>query len=82
MQYIGEKQIDTLELEYYPGEKAEYVHYLDDGESFDYQEGKYNCYKFTCDGDNVKKEFVHKGYEKDYKDCIIKNTCTGVVKTL
>ncbi len=82
MQYIGEKVIDTLELDYYPGEKAEYIHYLDDGESFDYLEGKYNCYRISYDGENAVKEYIHKGFERDYKDCIIKNTCTGVVKTL
>ena len=38
-------------------------HYLDDGESFDYQEGKYCHYRFTDHGDGaVETELVHDGY--------------------
>ena len=38
-------------------------HYLDDGESFDYQEGSYHQYRFTVHEDGtVEEEIVHAGY--------------------
>lgn len=66
--YIGEKEIDTLMLEVYPGEGS-YDHYLDNGEDFAYREGKYHHYRFTVDASGqVKQELVHEGYEKPYKE--------------
>ena len=59
---MGEREADTLLLDVYPGEGV-WDHYLDDGESFDYQEGKYHHYRFTVHGDGaVETEIVHAGY--------------------
>lgn len=67
--YIGEKKMDELKLKIYPGD-GNYLHYQDDGESFDYQEGKYNLYKFTQNVDDqsykVSLEFKNRGYTDFY----------------
>lgn len=68
--FIGENQIDNIILDIYPG-NGEYMHYQDDGETFNYKDGEYNLYKF------VQKEYLdrfeldlvveYQKYEKVYK---------------
>lgn len=79
MQYIGEKEITQINISYYPGEPCEYIHYLDDGESMDYKDGKYNAYKLTGKEENVDITFMQKEYEKEYKKIIITNCDNGDV---
>lgn len=69
--YVGEKEITSLILDIYKGEGV-YIHYQDDGESFDYEKGIYNEYKFciTEDG-NFTAELVHGGYQKKYESFIL-----------
>ncbi len=43
--YLDPKLRKELIIDIY-GEKAKYYHYLDDGESFDYKDGKYQVYLF------------------------------------
>lgn len=48
--YIGEKKISELTLDIYPVDnniESKYVHYKDDGESFEYKKGVYNLYEFS-----------------------------------
>ena len=67
MSYVGEKEPETLALEVFPGE-GQYEHYLDNGEDFDYLEGKYHQYRFTVDDvGNIQCKLLHAGYEKPYK---------------
>ncbi|MCK4259218.1 MAG: glycoside hydrolase family 31 protein [Halanaerobiales bacterium] len=40
--YIGEKEIEELTILIYPGRDVDELYYEDDGQSFDYREGKYN----------------------------------------
>lgn len=66
--YIGEKEIKNLELLVYPG-SGEYLHYQDDGESFNYKNGEYNLYSFTMNeenGLNIEIKKLHSGYSKGY----------------
>ncbi|MDU4935191.1 MAG: glycoside hydrolase family 31 protein [Peptostreptococcaceae bacterium] len=69
--YIGEKEIDILKLDIYiNGKSNSYIHYQDDGESFDYRVGKYNLYKFeVINGDVIKfkTSVLHRNYDKVYK---------------
>lgn len=66
--YVGEKKINELTLDVYPGE-GQYVHYKDDGESFNYRHGEYTLYEFSMkvnDGVSIdiKKPYEEfKGYE-------------------
>jgi len=69
--YVGEKENDTLIVEVYPGEGM-WDHYLDNGENFDYREGKFHQYRFSVSGDEVKMDIVHAGYEKQYKKILAK----------
>lgn len=72
MNYIGEKEIDTLMLDVYLDEenKFEYSHYQDDGESFDYRDGKYNLYNITVKNKDILYidiECINDDYDKKYK---------------
>lgn len=72
MSYVGEKPLDTLILDVYPGEGA-CDHYLDNGEDFAYREGAYHKYHFTEDeAGNVQGTIVHAGYEKPYQKILVR----------
>jgi alpha-glucosidase len=64
--YVGEQQITYLILDVYPSvTETNYVHYQDDGESFDYQKGGYNLYQFTVSMTKDEKEGVFIKINKD-----------------
>lgn len=70
--YVGEKPLDTLILDVYPGDGA-CDHYLDNGEDFAYQDGKYHKYHFTVDeAGNVQGTIAHAGYEKPYQKIVVR----------
>ena len=55
-------QASDVKLLVFPGEGT-YVHYQDNGEDFEYQNGVYNLYEFTNDGNgNVSQKLMHEGY--------------------
>ncbi|CCC57802.1 glycoside hydrolase family 31 protein [Caloramator australicus] len=67
--YVGQKKMNKLILDIYPGDGA-YYHYKDDGESFEYKEGKYNLYKISMrlkDILEINIEKEHDGYD-DYEE--------------
>ena len=67
MDYVGEKEPETLVLEVFPGE-GQCDHFLDNGEDFAYREGKYHRYRFTVDeAGRVLGKVIHGGYEKPYR---------------
>jgi alpha-glucosidase len=69
-QYVGEKKVDTLTLDIYPpasGQTGHYMHYQDDGESFNYQNGEYNLYAFVVDYDR-KKQIIHLNFSMAYEN--------------
>ncbi len=75
MQYVGEKPLDTLILDVYPG-KGAYTHYQDNGEDFAYREGEYNEYEFTLSADGtLSGKLTHGGYGEKYKKIIVR--CKG-----
>jgi alpha-glucosidase (family GH31 glycosyl hydrolase) len=43
MEYIGEKAVDPLTLQVFPGETGSFTLYEDDGRSLDYQHGKFSA---------------------------------------
>lgn len=69
--YVGENNEDTLTIKIYLGKEngeSTYTHILDDGESFDYKDGKLNKYIINCKLDEnldikIKKSL---GYSKIY----------------
>lgn len=76
--YIGEKDIKELIIDIYPG-NGQYTHYLDDGESFDYKNGKFNLYDFIMkedDGLTLEIKSPYLEYENSYTTfkIIINNT--------
>lgn len=76
MDYVGEKDTDSiLYLEVFPGEGS-YMHFQDNGEDYEYQNGAYNqyCCVLTREG-NIKISCVHNGYKNNYKQ--VEVTCMG-----
>ncbi len=70
MDYVGQKETDTLVLEVFPG-RGQYDHYLDNGEDFAYREGRYHQYRFTVDeAGTVQGQILCGGYERPYKKII------------
>lgn len=67
--YVGEKNIEELVLDVYPG-NGEYIHYHDDGESFEYKNGKYNLYEFKMQDEGqlaIDINLLNMGYQNKYK---------------
>jgi alpha-glucosidase len=56
------KDYDTLVLNLY-GRKGTYTHYHDNGENFEYLEGKYNLYQFSFENDELNIELLHNDYK-------------------
>lgn len=70
MQYVGERTLDTLILDVYPGEGG-YVHYQDNGEDFAYQQGEYNLYEITLKDDTLEINRTHAGYQQVYQKIVV-----------
>jgi alpha-glucosidase len=69
--YIGEKQTNKLTLEVYlcnDSTETIYNHYIDDGESFKYQDGEFNNYKIeVTNNEKVEMKFSVINHEYDDK---------------
>ncbi|MBD5154160.1 MAG: glycoside hydrolase family 31 protein [Oscillibacter sp.] len=71
--YVGETARDVLLLDVYPGHGT-WDHWLDDGESFAYQEGKYHQYRFTVHPDGgVDTEIIRAGHDRPYREIQVLN---------
>lgn len=65
MQYVGEREYDSLILKVFPG-RGSYRHYRDNGEDFDYRQGKVDIYEFIQeDGRLIGRQTVN-GYGHPY----------------
>ena len=67
--YVGEREIDELILDVYPGE-GRYLHYQDDGVSFAYREGYYNLYEFALHEQEdllLEIKIIHTSYSPSYR---------------
>ena len=49
MQYVGEKAWDELELRIYPGADGTFTLYEDEGDNYNYEEGKYTTIQMQWD---------------------------------
>ena len=73
-QYIGEKENSKLNLEIYLGDnrtREEYIHYIDDGESFRYEQGEYNIYKIEVENNeslNISINRLNNKFNDTYKE--------------
>jgi len=47
MQYVGEKQQDTLEIRIYTGANGKFTLYEDEGDNYNYEKGKYATISFS-----------------------------------
>lgn len=65
---------DKIIFDIYQG-KGKYVHYQDDGETFDYRKGIFNQYEIVLDDDKIQIELIKNGYEKLYKEIEIHYHC-------
>ncbi len=56
MQYVGEKALDPLSLYVFPGDKAEFTLYEDDGTSMNYTSGEFATTRYQVRGDDLTTE--------------------------
>lgn len=66
LHYVGEKEVEELTLDIYPGE-GEYHHFQDNGEDYGYQKGEYNEYCFSLKHEQLEIKLLHQGYDKRYQ---------------
>ncbi len=80
---------ENLTVKFYPSEEeTEFLFYDDDGESFDYRNGKYNVVKFCCINENGEikitvdtvKDSYNKNYTGNYRFEVYSETEPSVVK--
>ncbi|MGQ1909139.1 TIM-barrel domain-containing protein [Marinifilum sp. RC60d5] len=82
IQYTTEETDEPLRIKIYPGKDAEYVLYLDDNESYDYEKGEYSEVIFSYSGSS-KTVSITKGkdnytdFSKNPLDLIIDGIGTG-----
>ncbi len=67
MQYVGEKPLEPLSLHLFPGDKADFTLYEDDGISLDYELGKFATTHYQLRGDDRTVELEIFEREGDYK---------------
>ncbi len=69
VQHTGESAGDTLELHVYAGDNGSFEWYEDDGESLDYQVGKYNLIRFSWSDSQAQLslDVLHKGFDSSFK---------------
>ena len=85
MSYVGEKNMDVLTLSVYPSE-GKYLHYRDDGESFNYKNGEYNSYEFSmAPFERVNYEINLSQLTNNYKEyetinIILNDDCVNEIK--
>lgn len=65
MQYVGEREYDTLILKVFPG-RGQYRHYRDNGEDFDYRQGKVDIYEFSQKNGRLSGRQTVNGYGCSY----------------
>ena len=66
-QFVGEKEIDTITLDVYPGIDSEFYLYDDDGKSLDYENGKFSLTKITLESNQNSAKISINIPEGDYK---------------
>ena len=66
VQYTTQKTKEPIKIKIYPGKDAEYVLYLDDNESYSYEDGDYSEVIFTY-SEETKTIKINKGIDK-YND--------------
>ncbi len=49
MQYTGEKPLEPLTFDIYPGDSSEFLLYNDDGETYAYEKGSYRIVRIACE---------------------------------
>ncbi|WP_163400075.1 glycoside hydrolase family 31 protein [Flavobacterium fluviatile] len=66
VQYATQKTTEPLQIKVYPGKDAQFVLYLDDNESYEYEKGKYSEIVFTYS--EAKKELNIKNGQGNFID--------------
>ncbi len=67
VQYVGEKEIETITLDIYPDGNSSFSLYDDDGKSLDYQKGKYALTKIEVNAEENQVEVTIQPAEGKYK---------------
>lgn len=67
VQYVGEKEIETITLDIYPDGNSSFSLYDDDGKSLDYQKGKYALTTIEVNAEDDQVEVTIQPAEGKYK---------------
>ncbi len=67
VQYVGEKEIETITLDIYPDGNSSFSLYDDDGKSLDYQKGKYALTSIEVNAEDDQVEVTIQPAEGKYK---------------
>ena len=84
MQYVGEKQEDTLEIRIYTGANAKFTLYEDEGDNYNYEKGKYATISFSWNESTKtlsvgNREGVYKGMlDKRVFNLVLVNEKNGI----
>jgi len=72
VEFTGQKTIDEIILDVYPGKKTTGYLYEDDGESFDYETGAYALTQFAWADGQLKAEKKSAGFKSPVKKfCVL-----------
>ncbi len=72
LNYVGEKNIDSLQFIIFPSAKSEYVFYEDDGISYDYENGKFSLTKFSIEQNSKSIKLSVEKIKNDYQSSVKK----------
>jgi alpha-glucosidase (family GH31 glycosyl hydrolase) len=67
LQYVGEKALEPLSLNLFPGDKGEFSLYEDDGISLGYEQGKFVTTRYQLRGDEHTAELEVFAREGNYE---------------
>lgn len=78
LNYVGEKNIDSLEFLIFPAENSEYTFYEDDGSTYEYENGKYSLTKFSIKQNLKTIKLTYEKIKKDYQSSVKEYNLTFV----
>ncbi|MEG8946392.1 glycoside hydrolase family 31 protein [Rosettibacter firmus] len=72
LNYVGEKNVDSLQFLIFPSAKSEYTFYEDDGISYDNENGKYSLTKFLIEQNSKSIKLSVEKIKNDYQSSVKK----------
>ncbi len=74
--FVGEKDVESMELHIFPAEKSEYIFYEDDGSTYKYKEGNFSVTNFKCSKNSKGISFTAEKTKNGYTNLLKENIFT------